>query len=47
MSFKSLLKKIRKAAPVIIANAPAVIAAIKEVKAAVKKPKEERQDISA
>jgi hypothetical protein len=42
MSLKSLLKRLKKALPVILANAPAVITAIKEVEAAVRadKPKE-------
>jgi hypothetical protein len=34
----SILKRLAKAAPVIIANAPAIIAAAKEVKKALKKP---------
>jgi len=38
MKLKSALKRIAKAAPVIIANAPAVIAAAKEVKEALRKP---------
>jgi hypothetical protein len=38
MSLKSILKRVVKAAPVIIANAPAVIAAAKQVKKALKKP---------
>jgi len=42
MSLKSLFKRLKKALPVILANAPAVIAAVKEVQAAVKadKPRE-------
>ena len=39
MSVKSLLKRIGKALPAIIANAPAVIAAAREVKRAIKPPK--------
>jgi hypothetical protein len=39
MKLKSILKRVAKAAPMIIANAPAVIAAAKEVKKALKKPK--------
>ncbi len=37
MTLKSILKRVAKAAPVIIANAPALIAAVKEVKKALKK----------
>lgn len=40
MSLKSLLRKITKAAPIIIANAPAVIAALREAKQAMKSPRE-------
>ena len=42
MSLKSILKRLKKALPVIIDHAPAIIAALKEVKAAVKpdKPRE-------
>ncbi|HEY0044024.1 MAG TPA: hypothetical protein VGB62_05685 [Allosphingosinicella sp.] len=39
MSIESLLKGLKQALPVILANAPAVIAAVKEVKKAVKKKK--------
>ena len=37
MSLKSALKRLAKAAPVIIANAPAVIAAARDVKKALRK----------
>ena len=37
MSFRSLLRKLVTAAPVIIANAPAVIAAAREVKKALRR----------
>jgi hypothetical protein len=39
MPIKSLLKRLAKAVPVILAHAPAVIAAAKDVKKAVKRPK--------
>jgi hypothetical protein len=39
MPVLSLLKRLAKALPVILANAPAVIAAVKEVSHGVKKPK--------
>jgi hypothetical protein len=37
MSLKSILTRVAKAAPVVVAHAPAVIAAAKEVKKALKK----------
>ncbi len=40
MSIKSLLKRLSKAAPAILANAPAAIAAATEVKRALAKPKQ-------
>ncbi len=39
MSLKSMLKRLKKALPVIIANAPAVVEAVNEVGKAVKKEK--------
>ena len=39
MTIASLLKGLKQALPVILANAPAVIAAVKEVRKAVKKKK--------
>jgi hypothetical protein len=38
MSFKSIIRTLKRAAPVILANAPAVIAAFREVKKAAKRP---------
>ncbi len=38
MKLKSILKRVAKAAPVIIANAPAVMAAVKEMKKALTQP---------
>ena len=37
MKLKSILKRVAKAAPVIIANAPAILAAARDVKKALKK----------
>ena len=39
MSIGSLLKRVKKALPVILAAAPGVIDAVKQVKDALKKPK--------
>lgn len=39
MSLKSILNRLARAAPVIIASAPAIIAAAKEVKKALEKPR--------
>jgi hypothetical protein len=44
MSIGALLKGLKQALPVILANAPAVIAAAKEVKKAVKKKKKAATD---
>ena len=38
MSLKKLLKALRRALPVIVANAPAVIDAARQVKRALKRP---------
>ena len=39
MSLESMLKRLRKALPVVLANLPALIVAVSEVKQAVKKEK--------
>ena len=39
MALKSILKKLVKVAPVIIANAPAIVAAARQVSQAMKTPK--------
>ena len=43
MSLKLIVKTLKKAVPIIVANAPALIEIVKEVKKAVKKPKAPKQ----